>query len=73
MSIPLTRNNAHAQEVGYGRSSARKQVEDYAQENINLGMVALLEDLGREKAVWVGRLQNKVTCLSLPTADRHRP
>ncbi|KAK5678825.1 hypothetical protein LTS10_008480 [Elasticomyces elasticus] len=39
---------------GYGKSSARINIEDYAQENINLGMVALLEHLGRDKAVWIG-------------------
>jgi hypothetical protein len=28
--------------------------EDYAQENINIGMLALLKDTGRDKAVWIG-------------------
>ncbi|KAF2159597.1 hypothetical protein M409DRAFT_60666 [Zasmidium cellare ATCC 36951] len=39
---------------GYGGSSARKKTEDYSLESINNGMVALLEHLGREDAVWVG-------------------
>lgn len=32
-----------------------KNAEDYALENINLAMVALLEHLGREEAVWIGK------------------
>lgn len=43
-------------ELGYGRSTATKKAEDYAQENINRGMVALLDHLGRERAVWIGKL-----------------
>ncbi|KAM0715926.1 hypothetical protein Q7P37_008440 [Cladosporium fusiforme] len=39
---------------GYGNSTARKVTEDYAQENVNIGMLALLKDVGREKAVWIG-------------------
>lgn len=39
---------------GYGGSSARKVTEDYSLESINNGMVALLQHLGREDAVWVG-------------------
>ena len=42
---------------GYGNSSARKVVEDYAQENINIGMLEMLEHTGRDKAVWIGKLK----------------
>lgn len=40
--------------IGYGNSSARKVTEDYAQENINIGMLELLKHTGRDKAVWIG-------------------
>jgi soluble epoxide hydrolase/lipid-phosphate phosphatase len=39
---------------GYGNSTARKVAEDYAQEEINIGMLAMLKDTGRDKAVWIG-------------------
>ena len=39
---------------GYGRSSVYNQHSDYAQELIVGDMIALLDSLGREKAVWVG-------------------
>ncbi len=39
---------------GYGRSSVYDQHSDYAQEHIVGDMIALLDSLGREKAVWVG-------------------
>ncbi|KAF2718153.1 alpha/beta-hydrolase [Polychaeton citri CBS 116435] len=39
---------------GYGRSTARKVQSDYAQEKILTGLLALLADTGRDKAVWVG-------------------
>jgi soluble epoxide hydrolase / lipid-phosphate phosphatase len=39
---------------GYGRSTARKQTGDYTQEAIVEGMMALLQDTGRDAAVWVG-------------------
>ncbi len=40
---------------GYGRSTARKVTEDYAQENVNKGMLELLKHTGRDKAIWIGR------------------
>ncbi|KAI0517795.1 putative epoxide hydrolase [Xylaria bambusicola] len=39
---------------GYGKSTARRIVDDYCQEAIVEGMVALLGDTGRDAAVWVG-------------------
>ncbi|KAF2212940.1 hypothetical protein CERZMDRAFT_40114 [Cercospora zeae-maydis SCOH1-5] len=39
---------------GYGRSTARKQKEDYALQQLNLAMVALLGDTGRDAAIWIG-------------------
>lgn len=39
---------------GYGKSTARKIKHDYSLEQINLGMVALIDHLGRDKAIWVG-------------------
>ncbi|CAG8524980.1 5217_t:CDS:2 [Scutellospora calospora] len=45
---------------GYGKSTARKVIEDYAQEQINIGMLALLKDTGRDKAVWIGRSPHTV-------------
>jgi soluble epoxide hydrolase/lipid-phosphate phosphatase len=39
---------------GYGRSTSRKVVEDYSQEEINKGMLALLNHVGRDRAVWIG-------------------
>ena len=39
---------------GYGRSSVYDQHSDYAQEKIVADMIALLDSLGRDKAVWVG-------------------
>ncbi|CZT19751.1 uncharacterized protein RCC_05606 [Ramularia collo-cygni] len=39
---------------GYGGSTARKVTEDYSLEQINLGMVALIDHLGRDKAIWIG-------------------
>ncbi|MEZ5260348.1 MAG: alpha/beta hydrolase [Acidimicrobiales bacterium] len=39
---------------GYGRSSAPRRLEDYAQEHIVTDMVELLDALGAERAVWVG-------------------
>jgi len=39
---------------GYGRSSVYDRHEDYAQELIVADMVGLLEQLGSERAVWVG-------------------
>ncbi|KAI0402305.1 putative epoxide hydrolase [Xylaria palmicola] len=39
---------------GYGQSTARRVADDYCQERIVEGMMALLADTGREAAVWVG-------------------
>ncbi|KAI1822466.1 putative epoxide hydrolase [Xylaria intraflava] len=39
---------------GYGKSTARKVRDDYCQEAIVEGMVALLGDTGRDAAIWVG-------------------
>ncbi|KAI1193782.1 putative epoxide hydrolase [Nemania serpens] len=39
---------------GYGKSTARRIVDDYCQEAIVEGMIALLEDNGRDAAIWVG-------------------
>ena len=39
---------------GYGRSTARRVVEDYCQEALVEGMLALLADTGRDAAIWVG-------------------
>ncbi|KAI0965594.1 putative epoxide hydrolase [Xylaria arbuscula] len=39
---------------GYGKSTARRIVDDYSQEAIVEGMLALLEDTGRKAAIWVG-------------------
>lgn len=39
---------------GYGRSTARKVVEDYSQEEINKAMLELLNHVKRERAVWIG-------------------
>lgn len=38
---------------GYGKSTARLVHSDYAQELIVKGMLALLADTGRDKAVWI--------------------
>ena len=55
---------ANASLLGYGKSTARKTTEDYAQENINQGMLALLERLGRDKAVWIGTLFTHISPLN---------
>lgn len=39
---------------GYGRSSVPTRHEDYAVEHIVADMLALIDALGRDKAVWVG-------------------
>ena len=39
---------------GYGKSTARRVVEDYCQEALVEGMMALLADTGRNAAIWVG-------------------
>ena len=39
---------------GYGRSSVYARHKDYTQEEIVADMIALLDSLGAEKAVWVG-------------------
>ena len=39
---------------GYGDSTARRVIEDYSQEALVEGMMALLADTGRDAAVWVG-------------------
>ena len=39
---------------GYGKSTARRVVEDYCQEAITEGMMALLANTGRTAAIWVG-------------------
>ena len=39
---------------GYGKSTARRVVEDYCQEALVEGMMALLADTGRKEAIWVG-------------------
>lgn len=39
---------------GYGRSTVTKNTEDYSQEAIVEGLVALLADTGRDQAVWIG-------------------
>lgn len=39
---------------GYGQSTARRVADDYCQEALVEGMVALLGDTGRDAAVWVG-------------------
>ncbi|SMQ54626.1 unnamed protein product [Zymoseptoria tritici ST99CH_3D7] len=39
---------------GYGKSSTRKKTEDYSMEQVNSGMVALIDHLGRDEAIWIG-------------------
>ena len=39
---------------GYGKSTARRVIEDYCQETLVEGMMALLADTGRDAAIWVG-------------------
>ncbi|KAI1175255.1 putative epoxide hydrolase [Nemania sp. FL0916] len=39
---------------GYGKSSARRVADDYCQEALVEGMLALLGDTGRDAAIWVG-------------------
>ncbi|KAI0871896.1 putative epoxide hydrolase [Hypoxylon argillaceum] len=39
---------------GWGKSTARRVVDDYCQEAIVEGMMALLADTGRDAAIWVG-------------------
>ncbi|KAJ5725830.1 uncharacterized protein N7483_007187 [Penicillium malachiteum] len=39
---------------GYGQSTARRIADDYCQEAIVEGLMALLGDTGRDAAVWVG-------------------
>ncbi|KAH8664727.1 Alpha/Beta hydrolase protein [Xylariales sp. PMI_506] len=39
---------------GYGKSTAREVVEDYSQESIVAAMLALIDDTGRDDAVWIG-------------------
>lgn len=51
---------------GYGNSSHRKVTEDYAQENINIGMLELLKHTGRDKAVWIGTSASRHITSILP-------
>ncbi|KAL4893449.1 Alpha/Beta hydrolase protein [Aspergillus ambiguus] len=39
---------------GYGKSTARRVVDDYSQEAIVEGLMALLAETGRRAAIWVG-------------------
>ena len=39
---------------GYGRSSVPRKHEDYAQVEIVADMIELLDELGRDQAVWIG-------------------
>ncbi len=39
---------------GYGRSTVYDRYSDYAQESIVRDMIDLIDDVGRERAVWVG-------------------
>ncbi|KAB8220519.1 Alpha/Beta hydrolase protein [Aspergillus novoparasiticus] len=39
---------------GYGQSTARRVADDYCQEAVVEGMLALLADTGRDAAIWVG-------------------
>ncbi|KAJ5083429.1 hypothetical protein N7456_012856 [Penicillium angulare] len=39
---------------GYGQSTSRRVADDYCQEAIVEGMMALLADTGRKAAVWIG-------------------
>jgi soluble epoxide hydrolase/lipid-phosphate phosphatase len=39
---------------GYGASTARRVLDDYSQEALVEGMMALLADTGRDAAIWVG-------------------
>lgn len=39
---------------GYGQSTARRVADDYCQEALVEGMMALLADTGRKAAIWVG-------------------
>ena len=39
---------------GYGRSSVPNTHEDYGLENIAADMIELVDDLGRDKVVWIG-------------------
>ena len=41
--------------VGYGKSTVSKQAEDYSMKNINRSMKALLDHLGKDRAVWIGK------------------
>lgn len=52
--ITFPRHTIDLGQPGYGNSSARKVIEDYAQENINVGMLEMLKHTGRDKAVWIG-------------------
>ena len=38
---------------GYGKSTANKVYADYAQSEISKGLLAVLGDTGRKRAVWV--------------------
>jgi len=39
---------------GYGRSTAHRQISDYALEEITADMIELIDSLGAQSAVWVG-------------------
>ena len=39
---------------GYGQSTARRVIDDYCLEALVEGMMALLADIGRKAAIWVG-------------------
>lgn len=52
---------------GYGKSTARRLIEDYCQEALVEGMMALLADVGRGGAIWVGHDWGAAVVSSLAT------
>lgn len=52
---------------GYGQSTARHVVEDYGQEALVEGLLALLADTGRAAAVWIGHDWGAATVSSVAT------
>lgn len=54
---------------GYGRSTARNVTSDYTQEEIIKGMLALLADLGRDEAIWIGHDQGCATVWTLANTE----
>ncbi|KAG2416713.1 hypothetical protein HFD88_007929 [Aspergillus terreus] len=56
---------------GYGQSTARRVADDYCQEAIVAGMMALLGDTGRDAAIWVGHDWGAGVTSSVATQHPH--